>query len=345
MRLPSWLGDLVQAEPALRALGARVPADRLSLAAPADLLALLDGVLPGARRLPVAGRGGERAADWRGHDVAVLLTGSFRSAWTAALAQIPRRVGHARDLRRWLLTDALRPALERGGVPLGLGRPRRSRLGPRYLPRPFGATCVELVGLLGVGVRDPRPRLSFEPAYAQRVLARLGLDAGEDYVVANVGARPGSAKGFPPASWVRVLDVLAASLDAPVVLTSGPGEEEAVREVARAVRRARVLPCAGPAASLVELAALLAGARLVLATDSGPRHLAVAVGAPVASVSGPTDPRHSADQLRRQRMLRVEVPCGPCHRERCPLAGAHANRCMHEVDPEDMARLALELVE
>ncbi|MEW6072553.1 MAG: hypothetical protein AB1726_08175, partial [Planctomycetota bacterium] len=153
VRLPSWLGDLVMAEPTVRACYARAAAagapERLSLAGPDHLLPVFEGAFPGARRIPHRGRGGERRADWRGHDAALLLTGSFRSAWVSWRAGILRRAGWARDGRGWLLTDAMRPARERGGVPLGAGvRGRR----PRHLPRPFGATCVELAGLLGVAV-------------------------------------------------------------------------------------------------------------------------------------------------------------------------------------------------
>lgn len=342
VRLPSWLGDLVLAEPAVRALSDRC-GDGLSLAAPAHLLPLLEGAFPTARRIPLDGRAGERAAEWRGHEAALLLNGSFRSAWTALRAGIPRRVGWARGGRGLVLTDAVRPPRERGATPLGLGRPGRR---PRFLPRPFGASCVELVGLLGVRVADARPRLAVPEEALARARARLtasGLDPESQFVLVNAGARPGSAKGYPPELWGAVLDRIAAegrALRVGLGVVGGPGEEDAVRATAAAAG-ARVHVLVEPAVDLPELAALASLAAVFLSADAGPRHVAAAVGTPVVVVAGPTDPRHTADHLERQRLARVTVPCGPCHRERCPLKGADELRCMRGVDPERLAALAL----
>ena len=347
VRLPNWLGDLVMAEPAVRALYLRYAADgaaeRLSLAAPAHLLTIFEDAFEGARRIPLADRRDACAEAWRGHDVALLLTGSFRTAWAAVRARIPRRVGWARDGRGWLLTTTMRPALERGGLPLGVGTSGRGR---RYLPRPFGASCIELLGLLGVSVADTRPRLAVPPELLDRVRARLadaGWDLGAPFALANVGSRPESAKGYPAELWGRALESLARDAGLPVLLVGGPGEREAVRAVASGLRDTTHLALLDPPATLRELAALCSLAGVVLTADSGPRHVAEAVGAPVACVAGPTDPRHTADHLETTRLVRVEVPCGPCHLERCPERGEDWLRCMKRVEPERLARAALDL--
>jgi heptosyltransferase-2 len=310
-------------------------------------LALLEERAGETRRIALED-GGDDARSWRGHHVALLFAGSFRSAWTALRARIPRRVGFARDGRGWLLTDRLRPARERGGTPLGLGCRGR---GPRHLPRPLERSLTELLGLVGVPVHDLRPRL----AVGERALAaarerrqRLGLATGAPFVLVNVGAREGSAKGYPGELWARVLDELARALDLPLVLACGPGEELAlagVRTNLGGAAAARAFSLIDPPALLPELAAHCADARLVLTSDSGPRHLARAAGAAVVAVAGPTDPRHSAGERARERLLRVVVPCGPCHRERCPLAGTEQKRCMREVAPQAIAAAARELVE
>jgi heptosyltransferase-2 len=80
---------------------------------------------------------------------------------------------------------------------------------------------------------------------------------------------------------------------------------------------------------LAELKALIAGASLVLSNDTGPRQIAVAFDRPVVVLMGPTDPRHTASQLERQRVLREVVPCGPCHQARCPID----HRCMTGISP------------
>lgn len=348
VRLPSWLGDLVAAEPVVRALhaehAAAGEADRLSLAAPRHLLAVLSGVCPGARRIPHEGRGGERAADWRGHDAALLLTGSFRSAWTAWRAGIPRRVGWARDGRGPWLTDSMRPARERGGVPLGLGVAGRR---PRYLPRPFGAACIELAGLLGVAVHDARPRLHVGAEARSAARARraaLGLPPDEPFVLVNAGARPGSAKGYPAERWGAVIQSLASQSGLAALVVGGPGEEAALRAAAQAARPARAFALDAPVCDVPGLAAHASEAALVLSADTGPRHVAQAVGARVVVVAGPTDPRHSAEHLEQVLLVREEVPCGPCHKERCPLAGEAELACLLRIDPARIAAAALALL-
>lgn len=335
MRLPSWLGDLVAAEPVLRALAEAYGSDagRISLAAPAHLFALFDEAFPALRRLSHAGRGGERASLWKGHDAALLLTGSFRSAWTAWRAGIPRRVGWARDGRGSLLTESLRPALERGRVPLGVGQAGRW---PRYLPRPFGATAIELAALFGVPVRDPRPRLwpgtrALEQARERR--AALGLAPGTRFALVNAGGRPGSAKAYPPEHLGAVARGLRRELGLAVLLVGGPGEESLVRATSAAAAETGVFSALDPVCGLAELVAQAREAALVVSADNGPRHVASAAGARVVQITGPTDPRHTAEHAEGVVLVRDEVPCGPCHRESCPLSGARERACMLGIEP------------
>jgi len=327
VRVPDWLGDLVMAEPALRALHERCGS--LTLAGEPRLLEVLGDALPGCARVDA-----HELRSWRGHDVAVLLVNSFRSAWTARRAGIRRVVGWSRDARGWLLTHAFVPALERGGAPVGIGTVGR---GARHLPRPFGGSCIELVHWLGASVSDPRPRLSATRAareHAQRRLASFGLGAKAQFTLANCGGRPGSAKAFPASHWIEAL----RSHCEPLVLVCGPGEEASVREIAAALPDAHA--CVDAVAGLPELVALCERASLALTADSGPRHIAAAVGTPLVVVCGPTDPRHTADFTKRTRVLRVPVACGPCHRETCPIEGAGHLRCMHALRGVDLGARA-----
>jgi heptosyltransferase-2 len=347
VRLPGWLGDAVMAEPVLRAFydvhAAAGALQNLSVAAPMRLLMLFAPQLEGARWMPTDRAPADRPLGWRDQDAALLLTGSFRSAWLAWRARVPVRAGWARDGRGWLLTHAPRPAREAGGVPLGLGR---SGAWPRILPRPYGTACIELAQMLGVSVRSTRPRLtpSSEGEAALRArLARLKLKPGEPFALANVGARPGSAKAVPAATWAQAIGSLHRTSGLPVMVACGPGERDALHEVIAACKGGGTLPCADPVVDLPELVSLAARARVVLSADTGVRHVAIAAGAPVVVVCGPTDPRHTSDHLERQRIVRCEVPCGPCHRELCPLEGAERHACMLRVDPERIAASAAEL--
>src|SRR4029079_7096225 len=122
-----------------------------------NMIALERGATPDARA-------------WRGHDVALLLDGSMRSAWAAFTARIPERVGFASGGRTALLTQWIVPARERGGVPLGIGTPGAW---PRRIPRPFTSACVELAAAGGLEVTQRTPKLRIDEAALSRVRARL----------------------------------------------------------------------------------------------------------------------------------------------------------------------------
>ncbi len=335
IRVPNWLGDLVMAEPVLRAADEHGGA---TLVGPARLLALFDGRLQNCERLCT-----DQPRAWRDHDAALLLSGSFRSAWIAARAGIPVRAGLSRDARGWLLTHSMTPARELGRVPIGLGVHGR---GPRWLPRHFGGVCVELASLVGLDVHDRRPRLAPSSSAREAVRARLkvrGLSRGEPFIVANVGSRPGSAKGAPAQVWSAMLASIAMRTERPLVLVSGPAEEQVLARVLEAGTPTRAFALDGAPLDLAELCALFAEARLVVSADTGPRHLAVAVGTPVVVVCGPTDPRHTCDHLQRVRFVRASQDCSPCHRELCPLTGDAQLACFTRIDSLEVARAALEL--
>jgi len=334
LRLPSWLGDFVMAEPVLRALAhfyEAVP-ERLSLVAPAQLLALIDDRFPGVGRVPL---GRDRRASYRGHDVAVFLNGSTRSPLQALWAGVPQRIGWSRGGRGPFLTHAICPAHEGGGVPLGLGRAGRA---PRAAPKPFGSKCIELASALGIAVPERAPRLVPSEAARARVVERVrafGLAPDEPLLLLNAGARPDSAKGYGAERWAQVV---AGLPELPIVVLCGPGEEREWH--ALETRSERTLhPLVDPIADLCEAVAWCERATLFLSSDGGPRHLARAVGTPRVVLFGPTDPRHTSECGRAEVALRTQVPCGPCHAERCPLSGPERHQCMARIDVERVAAL------
>ena len=344
VRLPSWLGDFVMAEPVVRAIHDRLSAEGrpqdLTLVGPAAFFELFDGRFEGAARVTLP----ELPGDWRGHDVALFLNGSSRSPWTAVRAGIPVRVGRTGGARGLLLTESITPARERGRLPLGIGRAGRGR---RTLPRPFTSVAIELAGVLGIAVPGTAPRIvptaaALESARARRTQYDVTGDVTGEFIVACVGARPGSSKGYPADAWARALDELAA--DRTVLLVGGPGEEDLVRAVGEATRHARTVALLDPVAGLAELAAHCSEARLVLSTAGGSRHVARDCGAPQVVVFGPTDPRHTGLQAATEVAVRQPVDCGPCHLELCPQSGAAHGACMRLVTPERVAAAAQELL-
>lgn len=339
LRLPNWLGDVVALEPLVQQLAARAAEpERLTLVAPAPLLALVAPSAPGAKLLAA----GKDHRAWAGHGTAILLTGSWRSAWMALAAGIPRRVGYARDGRRWLLTDGFEPAREGGGRALG-GGPPPGPWAPRFAPRPLLASALELCGALGLAFEDRAPRLGRDREAEARAGARLERAGfvGRPLALLNVGGRPGSAKALAPEMWAEVARQLGAAGLA-VAAAAGPGEEDALAAFARGAPAALAL--VAPLADLGEFTALARRAAVVLTTDSGPRHLATAVGAPRVVLFGPTDPRHTRAGPGAHVELRESVPCGPCHLERCPLPGARERVCLTSIGAARIAAAALGLL-
>jgi heptosyltransferase-2 len=328
--LPSWVGDTVMATPALRALRAAHPEAWIgAVGRPAlqDLLAGLpsfDAFLPVARQGLLARTRALRAAR---ADLAVLLPDSPRAALAPFLARIPRRGGYARDrLRRLLLTDALPPPQE-------AGRRQPISMIERYL---------RVTRALGCPDQGTALELRVDPEAAERVakdLARRGAPETARLLLVTPGAAFGSSKLWPPEHFARACDGLARRHGLLPVLAPAPGEQAIAQAVAgRMAERALVI--SQPEATLAELKALVAQASLLLGNDTGPRQIAVALGRPAVVLMGPTDPRHTAHHLERQRVLREEVACSPCHYRTCPID----HRCMTRLSPERVLAAADELL-
>ncbi len=314
---PNWLGDAVMALPFVRALRRARPGDSLTVLARRGPAAVFraegsaDGVWVAsgfARDLATLSR--SRV------DEAWLLPNSFRSALLTFLARVPKRIGYATDGRSALLTEAL--------------------------PRPGGTghQLREYDALLAASDiepdRDP-PRLPIPPTAedtARRAFAAAGLPGGAPLVLLAPGAAFGPTKQWPAERFAALADKLAErGLLSGIVV--GPGEERLGEDISRRARHRPVV--LGADLDPVELAALLRRARAVVSNDSGPMHLAAAVGTPVVAFFGPTDPGRTGPIGSPARVLDRYVFCSPCFLRHCP----YGHECMEEITPE-MALAAVE---
>jgi heptosyltransferase-1 len=142
-------------------------------------------------------------------------------------------------------------------------------------------------------------------------------------------SRFGAFKRWPAASFADLGDRLAGRLGTGVILTAGPGERADAEEVRRRMRREASI--AEPK-GLRALAGLLKGARLFVASDTGPAHIAAALGVPTVTLFGPKDPEVMAPVGARATAVRAGVRCSPCALRSCP-------------DPVCMTNLTVDLVE
>jgi heptosyltransferase-2 len=127
-----------------------------------------------------------------------------------------------------------------------------------------------------------------------------------------------------------------------VLVLCGPSEREAARAIAALAAHPAVVSLAGRDLGIGLTKACIRRARLLITTDSGPRHFATAFGTPVISLFGPTHVAWTRTHHPQAWHLRIDVPCGPCQRPICP-EGHH--RCMRELDPESVFRVASRMLE
>jgi len=342
--MPNWLGDLVMAMPTLRALRTLYPGAEITALLKRPMRPLLEPC-PWVDRVitPRHRKGGRRRED-RGtglaglarklaggrFDTALLLANSFRSALLVRLAGIPRRVGYARDGRGALLTDGLLP--------------RRS-VGGRYLPTPARDYYLGLARYLGAPEPDRALTLFTRPEIDAQVKARFRAaghdpEAGPGLAILVPGANYGDAKMWYPERFAREADRMAGALGLRVAVSGSPAERAILAEVIEAAR-AEVLDLPRLGFTLRELKSAVRLASIVVSNDTGPRHVAAALGVPVVTLFGPTDPAWTEIGFPLERQVRVDVFCGPCQKKHCPLD----HRCMQRIEPEMVMEPVVELLE
>ncbi len=322
--LPNWVGDMVLATPALRAIRTRFPEAFIAALVRSGFQDILSGgdwcdetlLWPAAKGRFRRRRGflglAQQIRD-KQFDTAVLLTNSFRSALLVRLAGVRRRVGYDRDGRGLLLTDKLLPDKNNGKfVPVSMVRYYNAIA--RYLGARDVPACLELY-------TTPQ-----EEAAAQAVIERFGVRKGQPMVVMNPGASFGTAKCWLPERFGEVADGLIEEFDAAVFVACGPKESDVARAVAASMR-ARPFVLDDPILPLGSLKALVRRCSLLVTNDTGPRHFGIAFGVPVVTLFGSTDPRWTETDYAYERQLMVKVHCGPCMKRVCPLD----HRCMTRI--------------
>ncbi|HEV3378878.1 MAG TPA: glycosyltransferase family 9 protein [Thermoleophilaceae bacterium] len=339
VRLDS-IGDVLMTGPALRALrdsGARItlltsPQGALA----AELMPEVDETIvyeaPWMKATPersssAPDREVVETLATRGFDGAAIFTVYSQSPLPAALlcqlADIPLRLAHCRENPYQLLTHHV---------------PERE---PEELVRHEVQRQLDLVACVGARTADERLALGVpdtERMRADDLLAELGVNRARPWAVIHPGATAPSRR-YPAESWGEVCRVLAGGMGVQLVLTGDPTETELVAHVQRlAGLDGRSL--AGRL-DLAALAGLLEAAPLLVAGNTGPVHVAAAVGTPVVDLYALTNPQHTPWGVPH-RVLSQDVPCRWCYKSVCP-EGHH--RCLRGVSPGEVVDAALTLLE
>lgn len=335
------IGDVIMTTPAMRALKLSQPDRRITLmtssagAAIAPLVPELDDLIvydspwlkltaPRVDSSPEFAMIEQlRQANF---DAAIIFTvysqNPLPSAFLCYMAGIPLRLAHCHENPYQLLTDWIKDPE------------------PDQLIRHEVQRQLDLVASVGCRIEDDRLRLHVASDAQQRVrshLLELGLDLDRPWVVIHPGATAPSRR-YPPESFAIVARQLVQQAGLPVVFTGTAPE----RELIEAIR----LEMNAPSYSLVDrlnlsdLTALLDLAPLLISNNTGPAHMAAAVGTPVVDLYALTNPQHTPWGVPN-RVLFHDVPCRICYKSICPEGHHH---CLRLVEPETVVQAALDLL-
>ncbi len=333
---PNWVGDLLMATPALRAVRNRyVQAEITAIARPvlADVLAgtnLCDRFIahaPGGNQPERKGLALWRRLRAEQFDLAVLFPNSLRSAWWAWSIGAKERVGVARNGRQWLLTRSVEAKSKR--VP--------SPVMDEYARIALAAGATQ-VGRQIEACVTPEDTARWA-AFCDR--GGLAPEARRGFICFNTGGAFGPAKNWPVESFAALARRVRRELDRDVLVVCGPAEVENARAIAQAAKDVGVRTLADETPSLGLTKAAIAHAGLLVTTDSGPRFFAQAFNVPVVTLFGPTHIAWSETGYAKSRHLQVPLDCGPCQKRDCPLGHT---RCMRNLLPDHVFAAVCELL-
>lgn len=339
VRLDS-LGDVLMCTPAIRAMRDTLPGCHLTLltspsgAAAAPYIPELDAAMawraPWMKHEQPAGAAAlqECAAQLAAQcfDAAVIFTSYSQSPLPAAmlchLAGIPLRLASCRENPYQLLTHWV-PERE-------LERASRHEVQRQ----------LDLVADVGCATADTALSFAVPAADAARVsmvLEESGIDPAAPYLVLHAGASAASRR-YPVRYWLVLIGMLHRQFKHKIILTGDAGDVDALRPLCEGWR--------SPARSLIgklglgELGALIRGSHLLITGNTGPAHIAAAVGTPLVDLYALTNPQHTPWRVAH-RLLFHDVSCRNCLRSSCPQ-GHHA--CLDSLAPRTVLEAAAELL-
>lgn len=328
IRAPNWIGDAVMALPALESIRDNFPKASISIAAKnwvKDLF-VSNSLAEEAISLPETN---DVKSQWlaaqdlktRSFDLGLLLTNSLGSAFLFYLARIPQRWGYGTDGRSVLLTKSV--ALKGSDV-----------------PRHQVFYYLDLLHSLGFKTVPPEIKLAVPPGKSQAARDRLvsmGLDPGKPLVIVCPGASYGPAKRWPASRFARLASLLQER-KAAEILVIGSADEAGIAASMASLMEKKPAVLAGET-TLADLMGLISRASLFVSNDTGPMHVANALGVPVVAIFGPTDPAVTGPFQKPSICLKKEVPCRPCSYRTCP----YDHRCLMGIDPEEVFQASQEM--
>lgn len=323
VRMPNWIGDLVMATPLLTDLRHAFPKARITAMCQKKLAPLLEhdrdidelfaftqpsGWIPRITRRDLIWRLREGK-----YDLGILTTNSFSSAWWFWRGQVKRRIGFVGDGRRGLLTDPVAHPVQ---------------MESQHLVHSYKA----LLEPLGIALSTSSPRLYLldqELEEVRRLLRDHDVPDGARLIGINPGAAYGSAKCWLPERFRAVIERLLEDPKNVVICLGDPTTAPLVKEICTGLP-SRVVNLAG-VTSLRQLVAVISLCDLLLTNDSGPMHIASAVGTPLVALFGSTN-EIKTGPYTGGTVIHKKVFCSPCYQRICPTDF----RCMTQIEVDEV---------
>lgn len=327
LRMPNWLGDFVMAIPLILELRAAFPKSSITALCPKGFGALLaeepaldeifsvasEDVQPAARRKK--GYALSQKIEARDFDVGILTTRSLSAAWLFWQGKVKRRIGYRGGWPQpFFLTDRLAPPKEK-----------------RHQVEVYKG-LLQGLGVLDTGTA-PRIVLNAEERLeAVHFLEQKGVAASTPCIGLHPGAAYGSAKCWPAERFRALAKRLLEEEPEAALLFFGDSASEPLLQKIVDGLGTRAISLAGQT-PLRRLACLLERCTSFVTNDSGPMHVAAAVGAPAVALFGSTDPERTAPyKSSSSQILYKKAECSPCFKRTCPIDF----RCMRSISVEEV---------
>ncbi len=332
----SAIGDVIHTLPSLAALRRLYPEAHITWVveeAAADLVLghpLLDRVLIFRRKnwisdlrkgrfQAVRREAGEFIAQLRDrrYDLVIDFHGLLKSSFVVFLSKGKRKLGYDswQEMSKLFINEKIPEDMNKHAVDRYLDFPRH--LGAKPAPPEF---------IL--------PALPQAETHSDALLAHHGLEK-KKYIAVNPVAL-WETKLWDDAKFAKLADIISEKLKIPVVFT---GRDKETLDKITAKMSTKGINIGGQT-TLPELANIYKNARAVITTDSGPMHLAAAVGVPVIALFGPTDPARTGPYGAGHTVIRAGLSCSPCLLKKCAT-----RQCMEAISPEQVFAAVEKLVD
>lgn len=324
VRMPNWLGDLVMATPVLTDLRNHWPNAKITAMCQGALGDVLqedphiDEILNFKRPSGWIHRKEHgdiiQPLQQGQYDLGILLTNSFSSAWWFWRGGVQNRLGYATHLRSWLLDYPI---------------PFPPNKDKQHLVK----TYKMLLDPLGIPLSDTSPKLYITEQEKQKVKDKFSkFDVKSDDIIVgiNPGAAYGSAKCWLPDRFKQVAKMLLSNPQIKILFFGDKFGAPLVNEICGELPSERVIDLAGKT-TLRELIAFIQACDIFLTNDSGPMHIASALGVRLLALFGSTSDV-ATGPYAGGKVIHKHVPCSPCYRRECPIDF----RCMKRIEVKEV---------